>query len=89
MKTLHYRTGLAFASTYDRINKVNIHNNFEEICWRMCFKFYFRNEPKPDFNNVPSFTQINRRANYLKDILTLKFFQVKGRREFLKQWILS
>ena len=54
----------------------------------MCFKCYFRND-KLDFNNVPPFTQTDRRENYLKDILTLKFFQAKRRREFLKQRILS
>ena len=45
--------GLDFAPVQRKINEPEIRSDFEEISKRVRTKWHFRNEPTPDFSNVP------------------------------------
>ena len=48
--------GLDYAPVQDKVNEPELRSDFEEFCWRMRFKWYFRNDPTPDFSEKSSFT---------------------------------
>ena len=45
--------GLDFAPVQRKINEPEIRSDFKEISKRVRTKWHFRNEPTPDFSNVP------------------------------------
>ena len=45
--------GLDFARVQKKINEPELRSNFEEFCRGVRTKWHFRNEPTPDFSNVP------------------------------------
>ena len=45
--------GLDFASIQRKINEPELRSDFEEFCRRVRVKWHFRNEPSPDFSNIP------------------------------------
>ena len=45
--------GLAFVLIHRKINEPELRSDFEEFCRRVWFKRHFRNEPSPDFSNIP------------------------------------
>ena len=48
--------GLDYAPIQDKVNEPELRSEFEEFCWRMRFKWYFRNDSTPDFSQKSSFT---------------------------------
>ena len=48
--------GLDYAPIQNKVNEPELRSDFEEFCRRMCLKWYFRNDPTPDFSKKPSFT---------------------------------
>ena len=48
--------GLDYASIQNKVNEPELRSDFEEFCRRMRLKWYFRNDPTPDFSEKPSFT---------------------------------
>ena len=45
--------GLDFAPIQRKINEPELRSDFEEFCRRVRVKWHFRNEPSPDFSNIP------------------------------------
>ena len=45
--------GLDFAPIQRKINEPGLRSDFEEFCRRVQVKWHFRNEPSPDFSNIP------------------------------------
>ena len=45
--------GLHFAPIQRKINEPELRSDFEEFCRRVRVKWHFRNEPSPDFSNIP------------------------------------
>ena len=41
------------ALVHRKINEPEFRSDFVEFCWRVGTKWYFHNEPTPDFRNVP------------------------------------
>ena len=48
--------GLDYAPIQNKVNEPELRSDFEEFCRRMRLKWYFRNDPTPDFSEKPSFT---------------------------------
>ena len=48
--------GLAFAPIQNKVKEPEFRSDFEEFCRRMRLKWYFCNDPTPDFCEKPSFT---------------------------------
>ena len=48
--------GLDFAPIQRKINEPELRQDFAEFCRRMCMKWFFRNEPTPQFSEVPAFS---------------------------------
>ena len=48
--------GLDFAPFQKKINEPELRRDFKEFCRRMRLKWYFRNEPTPEFNYRPAFS---------------------------------
>ena len=48
--------GLDYAPIENKVNEPKLRSDFEEFCRRMRLKWYFRNDPTPDFSEKPSFT---------------------------------
>ena len=44
--------GLDYAPIQKKINQSDLRKDFSEFCWRMRNKWYFRNEPTPEFGEV-------------------------------------
>ena len=51
------KKGLDFAPIQRKINKPELHKNFEEFCRLMRTKWNFRNESSQDFSVVPAFAR--------------------------------
>ena len=47
--------GLGFVPTPNSINEENLRRDFGEFSRKMRCKWYFRDEPSPDFSEVPAF----------------------------------
>ena len=47
--------GWDYAPIQKKINEPEFRKDFSEFCWRMRNKWYFRNEPTPQFSEVPCF----------------------------------
>ena len=47
--------GLEYAPIQKKINESELRKDFSEFCRRMRNKWYFRNEPTPQFSEVPRF----------------------------------
>ena len=47
--------GLDYVPTQKKINDPELRKEFSELCRRMRKKWYFRNEPTPQFSEVPCF----------------------------------
>ena len=50
---------LDYVPIQNKINEPELRSNFEEFCRRMRLKWYFGNDPTPDFSGKPSFTPIS------------------------------
>ena len=48
--------GLDYGPIQNKVNEPELCSDFEEFCRRMRLKWYFRNDPTPDFSEKPSFT---------------------------------
>ena len=46
--------GLDYAPIQNKINKLELKQDFEEFCCKMHLKWHFRNEPTPEFSAVPA-----------------------------------
>ena len=46
--------GLDYAPIQNKINKLELKQDFEEFCCKMRLKWHFRNEPTPEFSAVPA-----------------------------------
>ena len=51
-----FEKGLDYAPIQNKVNEPELRSDFEEFCRRMRLKWYFRNDPTPDFSEKPSFT---------------------------------
>ena len=47
------KKGLGFTPIQRKINEPELRSDFEEFCRRVWVKWHFRNEPSPDFSNIP------------------------------------
>ena len=48
--------GLGYAPIQNKVNEPELRCDFEEFCRRMRLKWYFRNDPTPNFSEKLSFT---------------------------------
>ena len=48
--------GLDCAPIQIKVNEPELHGDFDEFCRRMRLKWYFCNDPTPNFGEKPSFT---------------------------------
>ena len=48
--------GLDHAPIQNKVNEPELRSDFEECCIKMRLKWYFLNDPTPNFNEKPSFT---------------------------------
>ena len=50
-----YKKGLGFVPTPNIINKEDLRRDFGEFSRKMRCKWYFKDEPSPNFSEVPAF----------------------------------
>ena len=47
--------GLDYAPIQNKINELELKQDFEEFCRKIHLKWHFRNEPTPEFSTMPAF----------------------------------
>ena len=79
--------GLDYAPIQKKINKPELRKDFSEFCQCMRNKWYFRNEPTPQFSEVPCFKNKSNLFDISKKQRTLTLTLRNGRPCVLQQMI--